>query len=257
MRRLGCILFLFLWNSLSSQNDSLLKVFNDPSRSDSQRIDAIYEYAIGIQYNYPDSAYKIAEKCFAFSKNKKLDHGMGYALLQQGNVHCLKGEYDKALDRLNKALTYLLPGRNLYAISSVYSTIGSTYYYLSDYRRSLDYHFKALKIRDSLEDGDKGGSYVNLGAVYSQMENYKKANEYQLRALKYYEEMKMDEGKAMALGNLSANYLEVKDYKKAMTYQLQSLELERKNKNQRTKLRRCMTFRRVCFAHDKHKRGVV
>lgn len=225
------VLLLSSITAFTQNNDSLYRIFNTTAIPDSERISAIYDYANNIQYNYPDSAYKLMEECFLFSKNKKLNYGMGYSSLMKGNYFYLKGEYAKALEEFNKSLNYLAGTKKLHAIASVYSSIGTTYYYLANYPKSLDYHFMSFKIRDSLEDGDKGGSLVNIGAVYSQMENFKKANEYQLRALDYYEAMKMDDGKAMALSNISANYLSAKDYKKAMSYQLQSLELERKNKN--------------------------
>jgi preprotein translocase subunit SecA/nephrocystin-3 len=60
-------------------------------------------------------------------------------------------------------------------IATSYSNIGSTYDAQGNYEETLNWHFKALEIREKtlgLEHHDTASSYNNIGVVYDSQENY-------------------------------------------------------------------------------------
>lgn len=78
-------LYLIIGTSfaLSQNNDSLYKIYKNPARSDSERIYAIHQFVYDIQYNYPDSALKLSNSYFQFSKTKKNKLWNGHGVTHQ------------------------------------------------------------------------------------------------------------------------------------------------------------------------------
>jgi tetratricopeptide (TPR) repeat protein len=60
--------------------------------------------------------------------------------------------------------------------SACYTSLGTTYYYLGDYAKAIDYYEKGLKIE--IKIGDKKGEsacYYNLSLAYNKLGDPKKA----------------------------------------------------------------------------------
>ena len=67
-----------------------------------------------------------------------------------------------------------------------YNNIGLSYGNLGDYPKALEYHFKALAIREKVlgkEHPDTAMSYNNIAGVYDSQGDYPKALEYHFKAL--------------------------------------------------------------------------
>ncbi|MFN6039437.1 MAG: tetratricopeptide repeat protein, partial [Bacteroidota bacterium] len=68
--------------------------------------------------------------------------------------------------------------------AKAYSLVGVLNYRNGELRRALEYHLKALEIREALEINDEvGKSYTNIGNVYSDIENFELSEKYHLKAL--------------------------------------------------------------------------
>ena len=77
-----------------------------------------------------------------------------------------------------------------------YSLTGILNYRSKEFTKALEYHLKALRIREELKDElEAGRSYTNLGNVYSDMENFEASERYHLKALaifsKYQDEKQL------------------------------------------------------------------
>ena len=121
---------------------------------------------------------------------------------------CLNKEtYDKHKNRLTSA-SIIVYDKEEFEIKewelACYNNIGVSYYFKSDYKQSLDYFIKAMKIIE--ERGDKkwmSYCYSNIGNVYSDMEDYTSAKIYFLKSLKILEEIRDLNGLATIYCNLA------------------------------------------------------
>lgn len=104
--------------------------------------------------------------------------------------------------------------------------LGVFYYFKGNYPVSLDFNFKALKIRESLNN-QKGVAALlgNIGAVYDHQGNYPQALNYYFKALKIDEELGHKAGICRHLGNIGLIYFYQKDYSKALDYYFKGLKI--------------------------------
>jgi adenylate cyclase len=106
-------------------------------------------------------------------------------------------------------------------------SIGVCYWASSDFPKSLEILFKALKMSEDM--GYKTGidkASLNIGLVYADEKNYLKALEYYDKALKISMELKDTIGIARKLGNMGTIYQQMMPlgYLKALEYYRQSLK---------------------------------
>ena len=104
--------------------------------------------------------------------------------------------------------------------------MGNYYYKQGNYTKSLENHFEALKIKESLED-EKGimASYNNIGSVYLLQNNYPDALENHLAALKIREEIGDKYGLASSYNKLGSLFLKLKNYSETKKYLTNGLAL--------------------------------
>ena len=95
--------------------------------------------------------------------------------------------------------------------------LGVAYYSLGDFRKSIEYHERHLKI--SKEVGDRAGesiAYCNLGIAYRNLKYFQKAIAYHEQHLKISKEVgdRAEEGRAYC--NLGVAYDSLGDFQKAI-----------------------------------------
>ncbi|MFN5183435.1 MAG: tetratricopeptide repeat protein [Bacteroidota bacterium] len=77
--------------------------------------------------------------------------------------------------------------------AKAYSLTGILNYRGSQFNRALEYHFKAIEIRENLKDqSELGKSYTNVGNVYSDLGNFELSEKFHLKALNIFT-LKKDE----------------------------------------------------------------
>jgi serine phosphatase RsbU (regulator of sigma subunit) len=122
----------------------------------------------------------------------------------------------------------LLAQKNKYpkGIVQCYHNLGVFNYFKGNYALSLDYDFKALKIRESFND--KKGIFRtlgNIGIIYYEQGDYPKALDFYFKALKMAEELGNKNGVATALLNIGLVYFHQNDYPKALNYYFKTLKM--------------------------------
>ncbi len=104
--------------------------------------------------------------------------------------------------------------------------LGVFYYFKGNYPLSLDFFFKALKIRESLNNKERTAATLgNIGNVYDHQGNYPQALNYHFKALKIDEELGNKAGICRHLGNIGLIYSNQKDYAKALDYYFKGLKI--------------------------------
>ncbi len=153
------------------------------------------------------------------------------ALSNLGRIYRKRSQYERAIAVSIDALAYLEPNyhqieRGSQALATCYTIIGSCYTSLKDFEGALDYHQKALLIRQE-ENNYKGIaiSYNNIGNAYEQLGQYDSAIANLQRALAIRERIKEEFGST--LHNLGEVMTAQKKDDEAMHYYLLALERKR------------------------------
>ncbi len=215
---LGLALLFCHFTSFSQQNkiDSLrfvLKMLNkNPSmeftptikgedaglRFDSIKINTLNELAWELMYNNPDTAITLSTQALDLSL---------------------------AMFKKEEILTPLGRAKAKF-IAQSFKNLGVFNWLKGNFTLSLDYHFKALIIWESL-NYKKGISttFGNIGLVYHDQGDYPKALDYYFKALKMDEELRNKKGVARHFGNIGNVYTAQKDYSKALNYYLKALKM--------------------------------
>jgi len=104
-----------------------------------------------------------------------------------GTIHNHKGNYNKALKCLKKALTIDKEHGNIDRVGGWYNNIGNVYNNKNDQNKAFDYFTLSLKIGEELGDNRIRTPLGNLGVIYSSKGNYDLALDYLARSLKMCE----------------------------------------------------------------------
>lgn len=106
------------------------------------------------------------------------------------------------------------------------NNIGNGYYNLADYKTSLKYYLKALKIQESIHN-KKGilSSSGAIGNVFLGLDKPDEALGYFNRALQIAQELGNKNGIASCLISIGTIYSDKKDFKRSLDYNFQSLKL--------------------------------
>ncbi len=98
-------------------------------------------------------------------------------------------------------------------------TLGMLYWYQGNYWQAADYYFKALEIREALDDSlGLARSYNNIGNVYFHQEKYYNALKYYRQSLQLREEIGDSTGLIYSYNNLGDVYQRRKDIEEALQY---------------------------------------
>jgi serine phosphatase RsbU (regulator of sigma subunit)/tetratricopeptide (TPR) repeat protein len=111
-------------------------------------------------------------------------------------------------------------------IGKCYQNIGAFNYLKGNYSQALDYDFKALKIKESLNDKKKIASiHNNIGTVYERQGDYPKALDHYFKALKMAEELGNKNIITTNLSNIGTIYYHLNDYPQALNNYFKALKL--------------------------------
>jgi two-component system, sensor histidine kinase and response regulator len=100
-----------------------------------------------------------------------------------------------------------------------YNNIGVAYDVGGNYPKALEYHFKALRIRDSISDiAGRADSENNIGEIYKFRGEYDKALAYYLQSVASSKEVHDPRGPGITYLALSDLYLLKKDYTTSLYY---------------------------------------
>ena len=124
-------------------------------------------------------------------------------------------------------LTLAEKNKNEKFIASAYNDLGLVLQFEGKDRQALDYHFKALAIRNTLGDKkDIGSSWSKIGNCYTELTEYAPALDAQLKALTCFEETDNKPYQARTLNNICVLYEKLGNYDKLEEYAQRSLKIQ-------------------------------
>ena len=157
-------------------------------------------------------------------------------LKDYGNFLREYAKYEKALIVYQRLIEMLkiLYGENDISVATYFNNMGIVYEKEGDYINALDYHGKALAIREKtlgMKHHYTADSYNNIGVVYDHLHDNQKALEYHIKALTIYEKIlgKSHPATADSYNNIGSIYDNQNDYAKALKYYSKALTIYKKN----------------------------
>lgn len=196
------------------------------SKNDIDRASLLNDISDAYKTSDPGKVYEFAQRALELSKKIKDRTAEGNALLNLGNASILSGNYRAATDYFTKAQTLFeneLPAAsNTPAIkkglAKAYGSLGIVLSEQSNYAHALQYHLKAVKVYETLQEPAKlARVYNNTGIVYKALHNDFKALDYFIKAQKLQEKAG-DATVGITATNIGNIYLGQKNLEKAFAY---------------------------------------
>ena len=208
--KVRCTLIIALLVGLSSmvraqpERDSLYRIWQDPSRSDSVRVKAYKDHIWnGYLFSDPDSAMVLAEALFTYAEAHDYPIAANQAHTLIGIAYEMKGEWALAMEHVLRSIAANEAIGNKWGVSEGQIMVGVLYDEQGNYPRALEHYNKALLIDEEI--GNKEGmamSLNNIGNIHIIQGHYSRALEYYQRALEIDEELGVRQGVAAELANI-------------------------------------------------------
>ncbi|MBL7912498.1 MAG: tetratricopeptide repeat protein [Bacteroidia bacterium] len=209
------------------KTDSLFKVWNDQSRPDTIRLQAMQRIcAKGYLYSKPDTAFILANELYEFAIKKKLYSYAAFALQVMGSSCSIRADHARSIEYFTRSLKMAEEHNDFKNVSSALNNIGVIYYEQGQNGKAIEYYSRSLALSEKLNK--KSGIALalgNLGSVYQSLGQNKKAIEMQTRCLKIAEEIKNKETYANAIHALGVNYSDIGELEKTIEYESKAIEL--------------------------------
>lgn len=203
---------------------------NDISVPDSLFSKAI-QYAKKGKYRQAFSDFDEAIKLYAEEDANSADVAKTYIYI--GHIERRRGNHDAALSNYEKGRNILFKKeeRDVKEVINLYMGMGSSYRYLQDFSRSLDYSFEALRLSKEKYGATHyrvGFLYNNIANIYDDQKQYDSALEYYGLSKDILEKSFADDSRR--LSNVYTNYGEALTksghYDEAQAYYERAIDLQ-------------------------------
>ncbi|WP_338733753.1 adenylate/guanylate cyclase domain-containing protein [Mangrovimonas cancribranchiae] len=242
-----------------TQMDSLWTVWNDQTKHDSIRYNALDGYLTqGFLFNQPDSAYVLAQQIIDYGlKNGKVIHQIK-GLNSQGISKGIQGDFDTALNHFFNVLKLSESINDKEWIAESLKNIGRVNTIIGDHEKALEYCQSALEIQEEIGDElGKTKSLTNIGLIKNYQNDFKGALRNYKRALAIQEKMNDEKGIANSLIVIAEAHTSLKEYSKVEEYIKRSIAISEKLNNKRALITAKSTLARNFSAKDDFKNAVT
>lgn len=234
MKKLHLIILLIVLNStqVQSNQDSLLRIWDNISLADTTRLNAIHQLGKHYLNLAPDSTIHYALIQIDFTQKKGFKEYKADALYNLGSAYEKKGELSVAIDYLENAYKLYEELENKKKIALTLYEIGGVKWTNGDYKDAIGYYQNSMTLE--IELGNKIREAVCLTRIafsYYQQGQYSTAMRIVQQSLKISEEIDDDPGIAWCMGALGVFYSKQGNMEKALEYYLRALEINERNQD--------------------------
>lgn len=160
-------------------------------------------------------------------------------------------DVDKSEKYGNECLKLSIELKDSTLIANAYNDLSILYTLKSNYKKGLEYNFKAYEIRKKLNDPEKMiSSLSKIGVCYSELAEFENASKYLVEAIKVVEDNGLEDKYYLIYDNLGGLYKEMEDYNDALVYHKKAHDYAVKVNNEKSIL---LTL--VNMANVYHKQG--
>ena len=200
--------------------DSLYTVWQDQTRSDSNRVAAYVDHIWdGYLHSQPDTAVIMAEALHEFAQARQYPKASAKGYNLQGVARKNLGDYPGAMACYQKCLAIYERIGDKKGIAGSLNNIGLIYREQGRNDQALEHYMRSLSIFEGI--GDKhglGNSLNNIGSIYTDQRNYPRALEYFERGTVIQKEVGNEKALANGLGNIGVVHGEQGDTARALEY---------------------------------------
>jgi tetratricopeptide (TPR) repeat protein len=149
-------------------------------------------------------------------------------LFQAGSAALSHRDFRAAIEAWQAGLDATQALNDNYGISAFTDALGTVYSAMGQYNRAIDYHLRALALKERLGDkADIARVLSNLGVAYHRAGMTAKSAEYYARCLAVRQQIGARTIIAITLSDLGSAYNDLGRYEKALELQNQALEIRR------------------------------
>jgi tetratricopeptide (TPR) repeat protein len=125
-----------------------------------------------------DAAIKMGDQARALASRQNYSYGEGRSYNLQGIAHAERGEYEKALEAYQKALSPLGTANALLELGKVHNNIGNLYNFQGQLQEATEHYFKAIQYLEKVKHPIVFGIYNNLATGLTKLNQFDKAIQY-------------------------------------------------------------------------------
>lgn len=221
------VFVLFVCVAIPAQinKDSLWSVWNDTTRNENNRLDAINDLCVHYRFSQTDSAYYLATLMYKYAELKNNKIGIIKALKNQAIVSSIQSQYNVAIFHINQAFQIAEILNDASILSDLNNIAGIFQLKLNNYKKAHSYYSIALELGKKAGSSNVNGILGNIATVYKAEGKFNEAlNTYfkSIRSLKSIptNEFGTYEEKLIAVAhlNISNLYKDLGYYNKAISY---------------------------------------
>ena len=193
-----------------SKIDSLKNVLTI-NRKDTNNVNNLNNIAHEFIYSHPDSTYYYGYQGMQMAKELHFLKGEAGGFVMMGDGLIKMGDFTNALNALLSGLRIAEEVNDKYYKKFAYYDLGILYSEEKDFKRSIEYNFKALD-QDRQENNETGISdaFQNIGIAYYEMGQLDSAFQYLNNSYKSYIRLKDIEDIHFSQINLASVYIKMK-----------------------------------------------
>lgn len=249
LRYTACAILCFFLSGKTakvySQNftlDSLVKVLNNYSDTDTARAGTLNAIALEHCSKSPDKAMEYAIEALSIAKSLDYKKGIAEAYTNLGFAFRYQNSFREALENFNQSLEIRKEIGLQQDIAATYENIGNVHFLQGNYPEAVLNYQESLKISEETGDKKRGAKTSNnLGLVYMTQSNYADALKYHLKSLKLKEEIQKEhpddsgnkKGIASSYNNIGSIYMYEQNFEEALEYYFKSLQIRQDLKDKK------------------------
>ncbi|MEP0293794.1 MAG: tetratricopeptide repeat-containing sensor histidine kinase [Reichenbachiella sp.] len=206
-------------NAQTPELDSLEAILKDYAAEDTFKVNLLNK--IGLKSNRYDlnKTFSYGQKAGQIGESIGFKKGQAEGLRLVGEYYMRKSEPDRdsALLNLEQALHLFEELNNRRGIGQTYRSLGTCYFFLNNFYKSLEYSHKSLSILEELGLKEEIANILtNIGSLHSIQYNPKEALDYYTKALNIFEELGIKFKRAVCLYNISDMHIRIGSYSDAL-----------------------------------------
>jgi tetratricopeptide (TPR) repeat protein len=228
--------FILIFYSIISQStfaqqarlDSLLNALKKHPQEDTVRLNLLNDISYDYYQLNPLEGIATADKAIALSQKLNLPKKLATAYFYKGINLGIKGDYNNALEFLNRSVKILNDAGNGQQALKVQNSIAIIYMNLSDYEKALDIYFKNMREEERLKD-DKMIALAagNISILYERIGKLDLALQYNQKEIDIYKKLNTVTSLADAYAAKGNIYDNLNEPQKAIYFYQQGLQISK------------------------------
>ncbi len=223
------VIFALPFCGYSQNLDSLNAIWEDPSRSDSVRLDALDQITWTMEFIQPDSAQQLSLDMRRFSENKGKTSWTGRSYFLEAVSIYVRGQLEEAQNLLKQSIELYDTAKDAGWIARSYNVLGMSYRKMGEQDLAYDQYEHAQEFALKSGDPNTGATILsNMSTIRMEQGKIQKAMALNMRILEIYEEEKENHiNIARAYDNIAQLFEQQGNYKSALDYGLKSLQIKK------------------------------